>query len=140
MTGFPEACITVYSAVTHDFGHHFTYSHCGLILLQPLAIKSFHKTIARFLPILLRLLRRGMPLSSILPLSTNTLGFISQLSQSYLNLSIHFPCGSFSQPSRFITGLSSTNILVYISRDLLDSFLTLTCSNFSMIRSNSLFI
>ena len=54
------------------------YSHCGLVLFQP-AVKRFsHNWIARFLLILLRLLSRGIPLGSSLPLSIMTLGLWSQ--------------------------------------------------------------
>ena len=90
------------SKAPHRGGSILTYSHWGLIRLQPVANRSFHSCMARFLLILLRVFKSGMPFLSILPLSIRTFGFWSQLDQSYLNLKIHTPLGSFSHPSRFI--------------------------------------
>ena len=63
---------------------------------------SLHSFIANPLIILLRFFKSGGPFDSSLPLSIQTLGFWSQLSQSYRNLSIHTPFTSLIQPSRFI--------------------------------------
>ena len=86
----------------HRSGSILTYSHWGLIRLQPVANRFFHSCMARLRLILLRVFRSGIPFLSILPLSISTFGFWSQLDQSYLNLNIQIPFGSLSHPSRFI--------------------------------------
>ena len=69
---------------------------------------------ARFLLVLLRVFKSGIPLRSILPLSISTFGFWSQLDQSYLNLNIQTPLGSLSHPSRFILGLLISTIVLLL--------------------------
>ena len=81
--------------------------------LHPVDNNSLHSLIATPLLILLRFFKSGGPFDSSLPLSIQTLGFWSQLSQSYRNLSIHIPFTSLIQPSRFILANKLTVRLYY---------------------------